>query len=535
MSIDKIPVNDRREMLVATGGQQLFTFDFPIYNSDELSVFMWREGYPYQLTYPLEYSVTGAGEQGGGVVTLNTPTLTGDIIIICSAQAYARATRFTEGGDLPAASINAEYNRIIIMLQQLLLQISQTLRLPVSDPTNVPLLAKPARNNRLVGFDSKGDLHLVPYSDAGSGGGEGSNPTILLSDILVLHGTTDTWIDLAPSDSILRGGRFNPVVNRGGMLFNFTTGLVTVARAGTYRVSGVLRVDPSTGFGGGGWYVTQNGVPVRGIQAWPASASTIDFSWVGVCAAGDTLGLLSHEGDPPRIWLWGTATQVYVELEAYIGELTADALQRTVGGHISVEATASTPPATPQDGDLYIVGSSPVAPWSSWENGVVEWIALDGTWRIHYPEPGWLAWDKGVNRYKVYDQYGHWPWLEDVLAITGGSGPSPCVATYQLSDDITGPVVPTVIEDDMPGLVTLTGLAIFLPTVSTSATSVRLHHMRAGSSLANVLATITAGQRSGAADFPTARAWSAGDYHKLEVVDAGNGMGLKAKVLGIYS
>lgn len=129
--------------------------------------------------------------------------------------------------------------------------------------------------------------------------------------------------------------------------------------------------------------------------------------------------------------------------------------------------------------------------------------------------------------------------LTDAIAILapegggGGGGGETVIGAYQLSDDLTGPVVPTTIADNLVLVATMTGLSLFLSGVSTAAVQVRLRHMRAGSSLADIVATIAIGQRAGTANFSPARTITAGDYFSIELVDAGSGgLGLKAKVRG---
>ncbi|TGD96480.1 DUF2793 domain-containing protein [Methylobacterium nonmethylotrophicum] len=47
------------------------------------------------------------------------------------------------------------------------------------------------------------------------------------------------------------------------------------------------------------------------------------------------------------------------------------------------------PPASPAEGDRYIVGPSPTGLWSGWAGRVVRW--QDGAWQPTAPRPGWLA------------------------------------------------------------------------------------------------------------------------------------------------
>ena len=50
----------------------------------------------------------------------------------------------------------------------------------------------------------------------------------------------------------------------------------------------------------------------------------------------------------------------------------------------------TAPPASPADGDRYIVASSATGLWAGWDLNVTTWV--DGVWMRLVPRPGWLAW-----------------------------------------------------------------------------------------------------------------------------------------------
>lgn len=171
MTIQSIPDNDRVERLVASAGQTVFTYDFPIYNPADLEVRRFRGVVETLLQRGPDYAVAGAEQQGGGTITLAAGAQAGDLIVIRSAQPIVRQTRFSDGGDLPAGSVNAEFNRLFIALQQLLAANRQAIRLPVADPQQAAELpAAGSRANTVVGFGGIGELQLVPRNSIGGAG-----------------------------------------------------------------------------------------------------------------------------------------------------------------------------------------------------------------------------------------------------------------------------------------------------------------------------------------------------------------------------
>jgi hypothetical protein len=60
-----------------------------------------------------------------------------------------------------------------------------------------------------------------------------------------------------------------------------------------------------------------------------------------------------------------------------------------------------TPPATPAEGDRYIVGTSPTGAWAGEAGHIAAW--QDGAWAFYPPQVGWLAWVGDENVLLAYD------------------------------------------------------------------------------------------------------------------------------------
>lgn len=164
-TITAIPFNDRIERFIASAGQTVFPFDFPLFAASDLRVTRLRAGAESVLVLGADYTVTGAGQQPGGSITLTTGALAGDVLVLESAQPIARQAQLTEGGDLPARVIESDFNRLYIALQQLALFYSRTIRQPATDAPGLTLPNADARRNRLLGFDSAGAPIALPTTD----------------------------------------------------------------------------------------------------------------------------------------------------------------------------------------------------------------------------------------------------------------------------------------------------------------------------------------------------------------------------------
>jgi hypothetical protein len=160
MPIAQIQDNDRRERFVATAGQTVFPYDFPIYAATDLQVRRERSGVITTLIYGADYSVTGAQNQTGGNVVLTAGATLNDIIVILSNMPTARTGQFVNGGDLSAAALEAEFNRNRILIQQNYRDGRNALLFPPTDPTMQDLPPIALRANRFLAFDMNGQ----PYA-----------------------------------------------------------------------------------------------------------------------------------------------------------------------------------------------------------------------------------------------------------------------------------------------------------------------------------------------------------------------------------
>lgn len=68
-----------------------------------------------------------------------------------------------------------------------------------------------------------------------------------------------------------------------------------------------------------------------------------------------------------------------------------------------IDRTLSTPPASPVDGDIYIVGAAPTGAWSGQAGAVA---AYYGGWNFKTPKAGWRAFARNESRLYYYSGTG---------------------------------------------------------------------------------------------------------------------------------
>lgn len=112
---------------------------------------------------PSLYTVAGVGSESGGTVTLATAPTNGKRVVVYREAALARFTDYQTGGDLQAQTLDADFDRVWLALQEIVLGAkvsSRVVRAPVGDVLpELPSVAD--RANKLLSCDSAGNVVAV--------------------------------------------------------------------------------------------------------------------------------------------------------------------------------------------------------------------------------------------------------------------------------------------------------------------------------------------------------------------------------------
>ena len=146
-----------RVQYVGDGARIAFTFPFPVFQASEVDVRI--DGVPLSGGFV----VAGAGNSEGGTVTLAAAPANGSTVTLRRSMRVERTTDFQDNGVLRARTLNDELDRVVAVLQEHREDLAGTLR---QDPAEVggqlTLPLRAARANRLLGFDSTGNLMVLP-------------------------------------------------------------------------------------------------------------------------------------------------------------------------------------------------------------------------------------------------------------------------------------------------------------------------------------------------------------------------------------
>jgi Pectate lyase superfamily protein len=140
------------------GARTSFDVPFPVLASDDLLVFV--DGQP-----ATGFAITGLGMPTGTVAFLEPPAA-GTTITLLRRTEGMRETEFVDGGPFRAAAINAELDRIMMLIQENREEHNRALRADAFEGELdfcLPPLAQ--RANRLLGFDSSGQPMVFGQSE----------------------------------------------------------------------------------------------------------------------------------------------------------------------------------------------------------------------------------------------------------------------------------------------------------------------------------------------------------------------------------
>jgi hypothetical protein len=195
-----VPVQTPIISYVGNGISTLFAFPFEILQSADLVVLL--NGAPQ--VFASQFSINGIGNASGGSAQFNTPPQAGDKIIIYREISIERDTDYQDNGDLLASTVNADFDRLWMALQDMSGSSTRALQYPVTEYAKSGILpAAASRANMILAFDANGLHTMVPMpASVGAGdlrdeiGSDGKPGLIVGTDVAV--GATQIPLSRSP-------------------------------------------------------------------------------------------------------------------------------------------------------------------------------------------------------------------------------------------------------------------------------------------------------------------------------------------------
>ncbi|MBR0670384.1 hydrolase [Neoroseomonas soli] len=149
-----------RVQYVADGVLAEFAYPFPIFEEADLEIRLDGTVLTGGAT------ISGAGASEGGSVLLAAPPPTGTRVTLRRRLKIARATDFQNNGVLRARALNDELDYQVAAIQQVADDVIGTVRVGPADGGALVLPQRGARANRVLGFDSNGDVTVFDRGTA---------------------------------------------------------------------------------------------------------------------------------------------------------------------------------------------------------------------------------------------------------------------------------------------------------------------------------------------------------------------------------
>jgi len=115
-----------------------------------------------------------------------------------------------------------------------------------------------------------------------------------------------------------------------------------------------------------------------------------------------------------------------------------------------ISRTLTTPPASPNNEDMYIVPANAAGIWSGQTNNLAVYMTSLGTWMFLPPQPGWTVWSQADNALYTYTGSNGWATEFGVLqplngALTALSALTPAQAASLVTIGLLTPANNTIL------------------------------------------------------------------------------------------
>ena len=148
-----------RYTYAGNGSTTAFSFPRKFLENDDLLVIIRTDATGAEATQTLttHYSVTGAGDDAGGTVTMVTAPASGETLVIVRRTDQQQNTDYTTGGDFSASSHETALDKLTLLVQDLEEKVNRALKLAETTPTTpTPTVPEPSAG-KVIGWNASAD------------------------------------------------------------------------------------------------------------------------------------------------------------------------------------------------------------------------------------------------------------------------------------------------------------------------------------------------------------------------------------------
>lgn len=154
-----LTTTESKKTFVGDGSSVALNYPFLFYADEDLKVYLddtTSTDAPVLLVDPTHYSVAGAGDDAGGVVTMVTAAIVGENVIVDREPDETQESAYKNFNRFPATTVEKGYNRLTMMVQKHSEELSRVLLKPISE-TTTSSLPSPV-TDKCLKWDSSGNL-----------------------------------------------------------------------------------------------------------------------------------------------------------------------------------------------------------------------------------------------------------------------------------------------------------------------------------------------------------------------------------------
>lgn len=153
------------------GNATVFAYTFKIFADADLTVIVRTDATGAESTKTLttDYTVSGAGNTGGGNVTMVTAPATGETLVIKRSLALTQSTDYVANDPFPAAAHEDALDKLTFIAQQQQEVFDRAVVFPETDTANTTIPDSVTRANKFLGFGASGEV--VALSSTGTAPG----------------------------------------------------------------------------------------------------------------------------------------------------------------------------------------------------------------------------------------------------------------------------------------------------------------------------------------------------------------------------
>lgn len=153
------------------GSTTVFAYTFKIFADADLTVIVRTDATGAESTKTLttDYTVSGAGDAGGGNVTMVVAPATGETLLIKRSLDLTQSTDYVPNDPFPAAAHEDALDRLTFIAQQQQEVFDRAVVFPETDTASTTIPDSVTRANKFLGFGASGEVAVLSSTGTAPG------------------------------------------------------------------------------------------------------------------------------------------------------------------------------------------------------------------------------------------------------------------------------------------------------------------------------------------------------------------------------